>query len=290
RRTDRHRGQSGMPHADPPALPRAGSFGGGRASGDLAGSITGGAMKIRVRDHVKAAADKMAKIGLSSTGRTQLDLYCVAPGQSQSPHRHEGEDKIYYVIEGSGRFSVGGAEERLEPGEALVAPPGVDHGLANDGSAPLAGRGGGAGAPRARRVARGPGGRRSRAGQRRQRAAAGARGGGPAAGPHEARGEVAAVAARVRASLMIPCLGDVFFPEVGVAMVRLLRRLGVELDFPEAQTCCGMPLFNSGYHHDAAEVAARTVKLFERAEHVVVPSGSCAWMVKAEYPGLLKHD
>ena len=98
------------------------------------------------------------------------------------------------------------------------------------------------------------------------------------------------MAAPVRASLMITCLGDVFFPEVGVAMVRLLRRLGVELDFPEGQTCCGMPLFNSGYHHDAAQVAARTVKLFERAEHVVVPSGSCAWMVKAEYPGLLAHD
>ncbi|HEV3348360.1 MAG TPA: (Fe-S)-binding protein, partial [Methylomirabilota bacterium] len=96
--------------------------------------------------------------------------------------------------------------------------------------------------------------------------------------------------APVRAALMITCLGDVFFPEVGVAMVRLLRGLGVRVEFPEGQTCCGMPLFNSGYHHDAAEVAARTVKVFERAEHVVVPSGSCAWMVKTEYPGLLKHD
>ena len=65
-------------------------------------------MRIRVRDHVKVAAEKMAKIGLSTTARTQLDLYCVAPGQSQTPHRHDGEDKIYYVLEGSGRFSVGG--------------------------------------------------------------------------------------------------------------------------------------------------------------------------------------
>ncbi len=94
----------------------------------------------------------------------------------------------------------------------------------------------------------------------------------------------------IRASIMITCLGDMFLPEVGVAMVRLLRRLGVSVDFPEGQTCCGMPLFNSGYHHDAARVAARTVKIFEGAEHVVVPSGSCAWMVKAEYPGLLAHD
>jgi len=98
------------------------------------------------------------------------------------------------------------------------------------------------------------------------------------------------MAARVRASLMITCLGDVFFPEVGVAMVRLLRGLGVDVDFPAGQTCCGMPLYNSGYHRDAALVAARTVDLFEKAEHVVVPSGSCAWMVKTEYPGLLKHD
>jgi L-lactate dehydrogenase complex protein LldE len=94
----------------------------------------------------------------------------------------------------------------------------------------------------------------------------------------------------VRASIMITCLGDMFFPGVGVAMVTLLRRLGVTVDFPQGQTCCGMPLFNSGYHHDAAAVAARTVGLFADSEHVVVPSGSCAWMVKAEYPGLLKDD
>ena len=61
----------------------------------------------------------------------------------------------------------------------------------------------------------------------------------------------------VRASIMITCLGDVLFPEVGVAMVRLLRRLGVTVDFPEGQTCCGLPLFNSGYHREAAAVAAR---------------------------------
>ena len=94
----------------------------------------------------------------------------------------------------------------------------------------------------------------------------------------------------MKASIMITCLGEMFFPEVGVAMVKLLRRLGVTVDFPPGQTCCGMPLFNSGYHHDASLVAARTVKLFAQAEHVVVPSGSCAWMVKTEYPGLLKDD
>ena len=91
----------------------------------------------------------------------------------------------------------------------------------------------------------------------------------------------------IRASLLVTCLGDMFFPEVGVSIVRLLRGLGVEVDFPAGQTCCGLPLFNSGYHVEAAAVAARTVPLFRDAEHVVVPSGSCAWMVKHEYPGLL---
>jgi len=89
------------------------------------------------------------------------------------------------------------------------------------------------------------------------------------------------------ASLMVTCLGDLFFPEVGVSIVRLLRRLGVAVDVPADQTCCGLPLFNSGYHADAAAVARRTVELFGDSEHVVVPSGSCAWMVKHEYPGLL---
>jgi L-lactate dehydrogenase complex protein LldE len=92
----------------------------------------------------------------------------------------------------------------------------------------------------------------------------------------------------VRASLMVTCLGDMFYPEVGESIVRLLRRLGVGVDFPPGQTCCGLPLFNSGYHAEAAAVAARTVPLFAGAEHVVVPSGSCAWMVKHEYPGLLR--
>ena len=93
----------------------------------------------------------------------------------------------------------------------------------------------------------------------------------------------------IRASLMVTCLGDMFFPAVGVSIVRLLRRLGVTVEFPEGQTCCGLPLFNSGYHRDAAAVAARTVGLFANAEHVVVPSGSCAWMVKHEYPGLMRN-
>ena len=98
------------------------------------------------------------------------------------------------------------------------------------------------------------------------------------------------MARAIRASLFITCLGDLFFPEVGVAMVRLLRRLGVTVDFPRDQTCCGLPLFNSGYHREAARVARRTLPLFAASEHVIVPSGSCAWMVKKEYPELFEHE
>ena len=78
------------------------------------------------------------------------------------------------------------------------------------------------------------------------------------------------MASDVKASIMITCLGDLFFPEVGVAMVTVLRRLGVAVDFPGGQTCCGMPLYNSGYHEEAARVAERTVRLFAEAERVVV--------------------
>ena len=94
----------------------------------------------------------------------------------------------------------------------------------------------------------------------------------------------------VRVSLLVTCLVDLFYPEVGVGMVRLLRRLGAAVDFPRNQTCCGLPLFNSGYHEEAARVARRVVSVFSASEHVVVPSGSCAWMIKKEYPGLLRND
>jgi L-lactate dehydrogenase complex protein LldE len=97
------------------------------------------------------------------------------------------------------------------------------------------------------------------------------------------------VSTPTRASLMVTCLGDMFYPEIGERIVRLLRALGVTVDFPAGQTCCGLPLFNSGYHAGAAAAARRTVALFGDAEHVVVPSGSCAWMVKHEYPGLLSE-
>src|SRR3979411_292927 len=94
----------------------------------------------------------------------------------------------------------------------------------------------------------------------------------------------------LKVSLMITCLGDVFFPDVGIATVQLLRRLGIEVVFPAAQTCCGQPHFNSGYHDDARDLARHTLRAFAGAEKVVTPSGSCAAMVKLEYPELFHGD
>ncbi len=94
----------------------------------------------------------------------------------------------------------------------------------------------------------------------------------------------------MRVSLLVTCLGDALFPEVGVATVRLLRRLGVEVDFPTAQTCCGQPHFNSGYHDDARDLARHLLRTFAGEQRVVTPSGSCAAMVKLEYPELFHDD
>jgi L-lactate dehydrogenase complex protein LldE len=89
---------------------------------------------------------------------------------------------------------------------------------------------------------------------------------------------------------MVTCLGDALFPDVGVATVRLLRRLGVTVDFPAAQTCCGQPHFNSGFHDDARDLARHTIGAFDNGRPVVTPSGSCAAMVKLEYPELFHDD
>jgi L-lactate dehydrogenase complex protein LldE len=94
----------------------------------------------------------------------------------------------------------------------------------------------------------------------------------------------------VKVSLMVTCLGDALFPEVGVATVKLLRRLGIEVDFPQAQTCCGQPHFNSGFHDEARKLAMHTITAFAGHNLVVTPSGSCAAMVKLEYPHLFENE
>ena len=89
-------------------------------------------MKIRLADRAKYQPDKMAKVALASTPRAQVDLYCLEPGQSQKVHAHDGQDKVYVVLEGRGRFTLDGADQALEAGEALVAAAGRQHGVLND--------------------------------------------------------------------------------------------------------------------------------------------------------------
>ena len=95
----------------------------------------------------------------------------------------------------------------------------------------------------------------------------------------------------MRVSLFITCLNDQVFPQVGSAMVTVLRRLGVEVSFNEAQTCCGQPAFNTGYRKDARSMAEHFIDVFERdqADFIVAPSGSCTAMVRNFY-GELFHE
>ena len=79
------------------------------------------------------APDKMTKVSLFETRRFFSDLYCFEPGQVQKGHVHQGEDKVYFVLEGRGRFTVGKEEAELGAMEATLAPAGVTHGVVNDG-------------------------------------------------------------------------------------------------------------------------------------------------------------
>ena len=89
---------------------------------------------------------------------------------------------------------------------------------------------------------------------------------------------------------MITCLGDVWRPAAGKATVALLRRLGHHVDFPDNQTCCGRPMFDSGFTQLACEQAKHTIQAFRNAPAVIVPSASCSAMVKMGYPRLLAGD
>jgi mannose-6-phosphate isomerase-like protein (cupin superfamily) len=89
-------------------------------------------VKIRLRERATFQADRMAKIALAATPRVLLDLYALEPGQGQKVHSHDDQDKIYVVLEGRGRITVGAQEETVEAGEAVVAPAGTAHGVTND--------------------------------------------------------------------------------------------------------------------------------------------------------------
>jgi L-lactate dehydrogenase complex protein LldE len=94
-----------------------------------------------------------------------------------------------------------------------------------------------------------------------------------------------------RVQLFATCLVDLFFPRVAFAVVSLLERLGVEVEVPLDQTCCGQPAFNGGFTDEARAMARHTIEVLERSPApVVVPSGSCAEMIVHHYPPLFEGD
>lgn len=90
--------------------------------------------------------------------------------------------------------------------------------------------------------------------------------------------------------LFVTCLVDFFRPSVGFAAVKLIEDAGCRVEVPAAQTCCGQPAYNGGDHADARAIAEQVIATFEDFDHVVVPSGSCAAMMKKHYPPLFAGD
>jgi L-lactate dehydrogenase complex protein LldE len=90
--------------------------------------------------------------------------------------------------------------------------------------------------------------------------------------------------------LFVTCLVDQLFPEVGIGLVKVLQRLGIEILFPPEQTCCGQLAFNNGFWQKAKILAKRFISTFEQADAIIIPSGSCTSMIKIYYPILFKDD
>ena len=93
----------------------------------------------------------------------------------------------------------------------------------------------------------------------------------------------------MRIGLFIPCYINAVYPEVGVAAYKLLRHLGLDVDYPLDQTCCGQPMANAGYQDKATDLALRMERLFETYDYVVGPSASCVAFVKENHPSILER-
>jgi L-lactate dehydrogenase complex protein LldE len=91
-------------------------------------------------------------------------------------------------------------------------------------------------------------------------------------------------------TLFIPCLMDTLYPQAARDLVVLLKKCGFRVDYPQDQTCCGQPAYNQGYFEPARKLARRFLDLFEGAECIVCPSGSCTAMVRKHYPELLAGE
>ena len=88
----------------------------------------------------------------------------------------------------------------------------------------------------------------------------------------------------MRVALFATCVNDALYPSTAIATVKLLERLGVQVDFPSAQTCCGQPQYNTGYRRATEPLVLRTARAFANHDYVVTPSGSCVAMVRDNYP------
>lgn len=94
----------------------------------------------------------------------------------------------------------------------------------------------------------------------------------------------------MKVGLFIPCYVDVVYPQVGMACYKLLRHLGIDVTYPQGQTCCGQPMANAGFQKEAEPLARKYKDLFEGYDYVVAPSVSCTAFIRINYPGLLKED
>jgi L-lactate dehydrogenase complex protein LldE len=95
---------------------------------------------------------------------------------------------------------------------------------------------------------------------------------------------------QVRVGLFVTCLVDLIRPSVGFAAVKLLEGAGCRVDVPVVQTCCGQPAYNSGDRKDTTAIARNVIAAFRGFDYVVVPSGSCAGMIKLHYPELFAEN
>lgn len=94
----------------------------------------------------------------------------------------------------------------------------------------------------------------------------------------------------MKIGLFIPCYVDALYPQVGIATYRLLKQLGVEVEYPQKQTCCGQPMGNAGFQQKAEKLVEDYDKLFAKYDYVVAPSASCAAYVRFFHPGIVNHE
>ena len=94
----------------------------------------------------------------------------------------------------------------------------------------------------------------------------------------------------MKVGLFIPCYVDALYPHVGIATYKLLKQLGVEVEYPQKQTCCGQPMGNAGFQQKAEKLVEDYDKLFAEYDYVVAPSASCAAYVRFFHPGIVNHE